>query len=70
MCGDIERLVDSVRQARNHRADRIHVAANGEDGMDGLVEKLFEAFALVTGDVDTDFRHDFGGHWMEITGWF
>ena len=68
MGGVVEGEMVAIHLAGKGWADLIGVAADGDDGFDGLIEELVEVFGAVIGDVDSDFPHDLDGERMNVAG--
>lgn len=62
----VEGEVVAADLAWEHGAGLVGVAADGDDGLDVLVEEFVEVFGSVVGDVDADFLEDFDGHGVDV----
>ena len=72
--GGVSRVVKgpvvAVELAGEDGADLVSVAADGDDGLDGLREEFVQVFGSMLRDVDSDFGHGLDGEWMDVAGGF
>jgi hypothetical protein len=68
--GVVEAPVVAIELAGEHGAGLVGIAADGDDGLNLLVQKLVHVLAGVGADVDADLGHGFDGERMHVTGGF
>ena len=64
--GVIERPMMSIHLTGENRANLIGFAANCDDGVNGLMQKLVQVFRLVAGNVYADLGHRLDRERMNI----
>lgn len=64
MCGVREAPVVAIGLARKTGTSGVGIAANGDYGINRLVEELIEVLRMVLRDIDIDFFQDFDGFGM------
>jgi len=57
-----------VHLAGENRAGGIGIAADGDDGMDRLVQKFLQVLRAMAGNVNARLGHDLDGQRMDETG--
>ncbi len=59
-----------VHLAGEHGAGLAGIVADGDDGLDFLVQEFGQRLGTMPGNVDPDFGHDLDGDGVDEAGWF
>ena len=71
--GGVGRIVEAPMMAiylsRKHWTYLIRLAAHGDNGVNGLIQKFVEVFRAVRGNINADLHQRLDREWMHIARW-
>jgi hypothetical protein len=66
----VERPMVAVQLTRENRAGLIRIAADGDNGVNRLLQKFRERLGAMRGNINPYLGHDFDGEWMNVASGF